>query len=94
MGKRCCILVKWLYLGKSESFWEKVVLFGKKNFVFGESCCNRLKVVVIGQKLFYSVKSGSILEKLCIWVKLLCSGESGCNQAKVLVFGKKWLYSG
>ena len=78
MGKRCCILVKWLYLGKSESFWEKVVLFGKKNFVFGESCCNRLKVVVIGQKLFYSVKSGSILEKLLYL-------------GKVVVFGRKWL---
>ena len=81
-------------MGKSESIWEKVVLFGKNFFVFGERCCNRLKVVVIGQKMFDSVKSGSILEKLLYLVKLLCSGKIGCNQAKVLVFGKKWLYSG
>ena len=40
------------------------------------------KVVVLGQKWFYSGKSGSIRAKIgCIW-------------AKVVVFGKKLLYSG
>ena len=55
-----------------------MVLIGKKIFVFGESCCNRVKVVVIGQKLFYSVKSDSILEKLLYL-------------GKVVVFGRNWL---
>ena len=55
-----------------------MVLFGKKIFVFGERCCNRLKVFVIGEKLFDSVKSGSILEKLLYL-------------GKVVVFGRNWL---
>ena len=58
-------------MGKSESIWEKVVLFGKKNLYLG-------KGVVIGQKLFDSVKSGSILERLLYL-------------GKVVVFGRNWL---
>ena len=65
-------------MGKSERIWEKVVLFGKKFFVFGERCCNRLKVFLIGEKLYDSVKSGSILEKLLYL-------------GKVVVFGRNWL---
>ena len=45
-------------------------------------------MVLFGQKLFYSGKSGSIPAKAVVFVqKLLCSG-------KVVVFGQKWLYSG
>ena len=52
-----------MYLGKSESIRANVVVFGQKRIysvrsgstraivvVFGQSCCIRLKVVVLGQK--------------------------------------------
>ena len=41
-------------------------------------------MVVIGQKWFYSGKSG------CIRAKWLYSVKSGCILAKVVVFGQKW----
>ena len=40
---------KWFYSGRSGSIREKVV-------VFGQSCCARANVVVIGQKGLYSGK--------------------------------------
>ena len=40
----------------------------------------------------YSVKSGSIREKVVVFgQKWLYSGKSGCIRAKVVVFGQKWL---
>ena len=38
------------------------------------------KMVVIEQKLLYSVK-------------VVVFGQSGCNRAKLVVFEKKWFYS-
>ena len=56
---------------------------------------NSGKVVVFGQKWFYSGKSG------CTWAKVvefgqkwLYSCKSCCNRAKMDLFGQKWLYSG
>ena len=49
--------------------------------------CIRTKVVVIGEKWFYSGKSGFIRAK---W---LYSGKSGSIPTKMVVFRKKWLCS-
>ena len=60
---------------------------------FGQGCCIRAKrlysgkVVVFGQKLFYSCKSG------CICAKVVVFGQDGCFKAKVVVFRQKLLYS-
>ena len=50
------------------------------------------KVVLFGQKLLYSGKSG------CIWSKVVVFGQSVCIRAKVVIieknmvgFGQKWL---
>ena len=47
-----------------------------------------MKLVVFGQKWFYSGKSD------CIEAKVVAFGESCCIRAKVVVIGQKWLYSG
>ena len=65
------------------------------------------KVVLFGQKLLYSGKSGCIGEKLlysgklvvfrqsdCIRARSLFLGKSGSIWTKVVVLGQKWLYSG
>ena len=65
---------KFLYSGK-------VVAFGKRESI-------RAKVVLIGQKLFYTGRSGSIRAKVVVF------GQSSCIRAKVLVIGQKWIYSG
>ena len=45
-------------------------------------------MVVFGQKMFYSGRSGSIRAKLMLF------GQSCCISATVVLFAKKWLYSG
>ena len=55
---------------------------------------NNTKVVVVGQKWFYSGKIGFYRENGCIWAKWLYSGkvvvfeESGCIRPKSFVFSK------
>ena len=49
--------------------------------VFGQSGCIRAKLVIIGQKLFYSVKTA------CIRAKVVLFGQSHCIHAKVVVIG-------
>ena len=49
--------------------------------LFGQSCCNRAKVVVFGQSA-------------CFHVKVVVFGQGGCNRVKRLVFVQKLLYSG
>ena len=44
-------------------------------------------MVLFGQKLLYSDKSG------CTWDKVFVFGQSGCILAKVVDFGQKLLYS-
>ena len=44
-------------------------------------------MVLFGQKLLYSGKSGSIRPKVVVFVL------SGCTWAKVVVFGQKWFCS-
>ena len=56
--------------------------------VFGQSCCIRAKVVVLGQKGLFSDESCSIRAKVVVL------GQSGCVRANVIVFGQKLLYSG
>ena len=65
-----------------------MVVLGQKLLCLGE-------VVVFGQKLIYSSKSGCTRPKVvlyhqkwfytgksgCIWSKFLYSGKSGCNRA-------------
>ena len=62
--------------GQGACFWAKLWSSGK-------SCCNRTKLVVIGQKWLYLGKSGSIR------TKSLYSSKSGCIPVKVVVIGKK-----
>ena len=49
----CCIRVKWLFLGKSESIRAKVVVLGQNWLYSGKSCSIRAKVVVFEQKWLY-----------------------------------------
>ena len=56
--------------------------------VFGQGGSIWAKVVLFGQKWFYSGKSG------CIRAKVVVFGQSGCTRAKVVVYEQKWLYSG
>ena len=65
-------------------------------------------MVLLGQKLFFSGKNGSIWAKVVLfgqeWLcsckvvvfgqKLLYSGKSSCIRAKVVLLGPKWLFSG
>ena len=51
-----------------------------------KSECIRAKVVVFGQKWFYSGKNRFI------WAKNVYSGRRVCNQSRVVVFEKKLLY--
>ena len=61
-------------------------LYSGKVVVLLESGCIRIKVVVFGQKLWHSGKSGYLRAKVVVFKK------SGCFRAKVVVFGQKWLY--
>ena len=58
-----------------------MVVFGKREFI-------RAIVVVFGQKLFFTGRSGSIRAKVVVF------GQSSCIRAKVVVIGQKWIYSG
>ena len=51
--------------------------------VFGQSGCNRAKVVVFGQKWFYLSESCGIRGKVAVF------GHSCCIRAKMVVFGQK-----
>ena len=53
--------------------------------VFGQSCCIRVNVVVLGQKRLYSVRSGSTRAIVVVL------GQSCCIRVKVVVLGQKWL---
>ena len=55
---------KWLYLGKSGSIWEKVVLNEQKWFYLGKSCCIGVKVVVFGQSSSIRAKK-VVFEQSC-----------------------------
>ena len=65
--------------------------------VVGQSGCIWAKVVVLGQKWYYSGQSCFIRTNGCIRAKWLLSEESGCIRAKclysaeVVVFVEKWL---
>ena len=72
--------------------------------VFKQNCCFREKVVVFdqfsgkvvvfGQKWFYSGKSGSIQAKWLYSGKVVVFRKCSCILGIVVVFGKEWLYSG
>ena len=57
-------------------------------------------MVLFGQKLLYSGKSGYIRAKTVLFGKMVVIEKSGSIQArwlhscKVVIFGQKWLYSG
>ena len=62
-----------------------MVVFGQKWLCSGKSCCNRLKVVVLGE-------SNCILAKFVLFDKRkVVFGQRGCPRVKVDVFGKKLL---
>ena len=44
-------------------------------------------MVVVGQKWYYSGKSGFIQTNGCIRAKVVVLGQSGCIRAKVVLFG-------
>ena len=58
-----------------------MVVFGKKESI-------RAKVVVFGQKLFYTGRSVSFRTKVVVF------GQSSCVRAKVVVIGERWIYLG
>ena len=58
-----------------------MVVIGQSGFIWA-------KLVVSGQKWFYSGKRGSIRAKVVVF------GQICCIRAKVAVFGQKQLYSG
>ena len=62
--------------------------------VLGQSGCNRAKVVLFGQTMLYSGKSGCIRAICGILAKVVIIKQSCCNWAKVVVLGQKWMYSG
>ena len=78
----------------------KAVVFRQKWLYLVKSGCILVKVVVLGQKDFYSGKmvvfgqSGSVRAKWLYSGKVVVLGQSFCNRARVVVFGQKWLYSG
>ena len=51
-------------------------------------------MVVIGKKLMYSGKSGSIRANWLCSVKCACIRSKWLYSGKVVVVGQKWLYSG
>ena len=78
-------------------FSDKAVVLGQKGLLSGKSSCYRAKVVnwgkvvVFGQKWFYSGKVavfGHVFGHVF--------GQRGCIPEKVfvVVFGQNWLYSG
>ena len=66
LRESCCIRVKWLFLGKSESIRANLVVIQQKWLYSGKSGSNRAKVVLFGKKYFYSGKSGYLRESECI----------------------------
>ena len=51
-------------------------------------------MVLLGQKWFYSGKSGFIRTRLLFSGKMVLFDKNGCIGTKVVVFRQKWLYSG
>ena len=51
-----------------------------------KSCCTRAKVVVLGQKLFYSCNVAVFRQNGRIRAKEVIFLQSGCFQAKVVLF--------
>ena len=50
-------------------------------------------MVVFGQKILYSGKSGCIGDKAgCIRANMVVVRQSGCIRAKVVLLWEKWLY--
>ena len=65
-----------------------MVVFGKKWLYWCRSGCIRVKVLLIGQKWFYSFKV------VLFGQNWLYSGKSFCIRAKMDVFGQNLMYSG
>ena len=67
--------------------------------VFGQSGCNRAKVVVFGQSAFIGEKVVVFGQSGCNRAKVVVFGQGGRIHAKLVVFGQsgciraKWLYS-
>ena len=68
--------------------------------VFGQCGCIRARIVVFGEKLFYSGKWFYFGKSFCIWAKVVVFGNIGYIPKKwlysdmVVKFGQKWLYLG
>ena len=83
---------RWLYSGKKVVFC-KSGFTRVKDVVKGQKLLYSVKVVVFGQKWFSSDKSAYIR------VIMVVFGQNGCIWAKIVVFGQngciraKWLYS-
>ena len=61
--------------------------------VFGQSGCNRSKLVLLGLQWLYSGKAIVFLQSGCIRAKVFVFGQSGCIPAKYCVILAKWLKS-
>ena len=48
-GQSNCVVVKWLYSGKSGCIWAKVVVFEQKWLYSGKCGFIRAKVVIFGK---------------------------------------------
>ena len=60
--------------------------------VLRQSGCIRAKVVVFGQKLLHSGKSGCTRAKWLYSGKVVVFGQMWLYLGKVVVFRQKWLY--
>ena len=59
---------------------------------FEQISVTRAKVVVLGQKWFYSVKRVFFGHFGSIWVKVILFKQRWLCAGSVVVFGQKWLY--
>ena len=67
-------------------------LYSCKVVVFGKIESIRTKLVVFGQKLFYTGRSGSIRAKVAVFGQGSCIRAKWLSSGKVVVFEQMWLY--
>ena len=71
----------WLYLGKIWFVLANLRYLGRTGCIRGKTCCTRSKIVVFGQRWFYSGNSGCIRSKVVIFEQKLLYSD------KEFVFG-------
>ena len=65
------------------------LLYSLKVVEFGQGCCIRAKLVVIGQKCLYLGKSGCVRAKMVLFRQKWFYSAKWLYLGKVVVFGQK-----